>query len=147
MICQPRQPADLTEDDQASLNFILKNTSPCPECSVPCQKSYGCNHMTCFQCKVLLRRLSTLDFDNTNPAQTHFCYLCGAWLNSSNPYAHFNDKKNKGCYQRLMDMAEGDGGGDGQFGGRRGAENLADFYEQEAMRIQMEEDQRTEGLR
>ena len=44
-----------------------------------------------------------------------------------------------------MDMAEGDGG-DGQFGGRRGAENLADFYEQEAMRIQMEEDQRTEGL-
>jgi hypothetical protein len=87
-----------------------------------------------------------IEFHNTNSAQTHFCYLCGAWLNSSNPYAHFNDQKNKACYQRLMDMAEGDGGGDGQFGGRRGAENLADFYEQEAMRIQMEEDQRTERI-
>ncbi|KAF2015330.1 RING finger protein-like protein [Aaosphaeria arxii CBS 175.79] len=120
--CMPRQPKDLTEEDQASLNFILANTSPCPECTAPCQKSYGCNHMTCFQCK------------------THFCYLCGAWLEPGNPYKHFNEKRNKGCYQRLMDLATGDNGDGGvQFGGRRGAEQQAEFWEREALRIQMEE--------
>lgn len=41
--CEPRDLNQLTEEDQASLNFILKSTSPCPYCLVPCQKSYGCN--------------------------------------------------------------------------------------------------------
>ncbi|KAJ4311939.1 hypothetical protein N0V94_007701 [Neodidymelliopsis sp. IMI 364377] len=119
--CEPRDANQLTEEDQASLNFIMKNTSPCAYCSVPCQKSFGCNHMTCAQCK------------------THFCYLCGAWLDPGRPYQHFNDPKNKGCFQRLMDGAEGDmANGDVQFGGRRGAEQLADFWEEEAMRIQMQ---------
>ena len=77
--------------------------------------------MTCLQCK------------------THFCYLCGAWLNPDHPYAHFNDPKNKHCFQRLMDGVEGDMANGGiQFGGRRGAEQVAEFWEQEAMRIQME---------
>jgi E3 ubiquitin-protein ligase RNF14 len=119
--CEPRDANQLTEEDQASLNFILKNTSPCPYCSVPCQKSMGCNHITCTQCK------------------THFCYLCGAWLDPGHPYGHFNDSKNKNCYQRLMDGVEGDmANGDVQFGGRRGAEQLADFWEEEAMRLQMQ---------
>jgi E3 ubiquitin-protein ligase RNF14 len=119
--CQPRDATQLTEEDQASLNFISKNTSSCPYCSVPCQKSHGCNHMTCAQC------------------QTHFCYLCGAWLNPDHPYAHYNDPKQKHCFQRLMDGAEGDMANGGiQFGGRRGAEQLADFWEEEAMRIQMQ---------
>lgn len=119
--CEPRDATSLTEEDQASLNFIMKNTSPCPYCSVPCIKSYGCNHMTCAQCS------------------THFCYLCGAWLNPDHPYAHFDNPKQKQCFQRLMDGAEGDmANGDIQFGGRRGAEQVADFWEQEALRIQME---------
>ncbi|KAL6707097.1 hypothetical protein ACN47E_004849 [Coniothyrium glycines] len=119
--CEPRDANQLTEEDQASLNFISKNTSPCPYCSVPCQKSHGCNHMTCAQC------------------QTHFCYLCGAWLNPDHPYAHFNDPNQKHCFQRLMDGAEGDmANGEIQFGGRRGADQVADFWEQEAMRIQMQ---------
>jgi E3 ubiquitin-protein ligase RNF14 len=121
--CQPRDTTQLTEQDQASLNFIMRNTSPCPTCSVPCQKSYGCNHMTCFQCK------------------THFCYLCGSWLSPDNPYEHYQNAKNKECFQRLMDMAEGDMGEDGgQFGGARGAEQIAAFWDQEAMRIQMDLD-------
>ncbi|KAL1601470.1 hypothetical protein SLS60_006385 [Paraconiothyrium brasiliense] len=119
--CEPRDKNQLTEEDQASLNYIMRNTSPCPTCSVPCQKSFGCNHMTCFQCK------------------SHFCYLCGAWLPPENPYGHFGNPKNKGCYNRLMDMVEGDmGNGEAQFGGARGAEQIADFWEQEAMRIQNE---------
>lgn len=77
--------------------------------------------MTCAQCK------------------THFCYLCGAWLDPGRPYQHFNDPKNKQCFQRLMDGAEGDmANGHVQFGGRRGAQQLADFWEEEAMRIQMQ---------
>lgn len=120
--CRPRDVTQLTEDDQASLNFILKNTSPCPYCSVPCQKSMGCNHMTCAQC------------------ETHFCYLCSAWLNPDHPYAHFNNGKFKSCFQRLFDGADGDmANGNIQVAGRRGAEEqMEEFWEQEAMRIQME---------
>jgi E3 ubiquitin-protein ligase RNF14 len=122
--CILREEKDLTEEEQASLNYILKNTSPCPTCSVPCSKSYGCNHMTCFQCK------------------SHFCYLCGAWLTPDNPYRHFNDPKNKLCFQRLMDGAMGENE-QVRFGGRRGAEQEADFWEAEALRIQMEEMEET----
>jgi E3 ubiquitin-protein ligase RNF14 len=122
--CEPRDLNTLTEEDQASLNFILKSTSPCPYCSVPCQKSFGCNHMTCAQC------------------DTHFCYLCGAWLNPDHPYRHFNDPKNQSCFQRLMDGAEGDNA-DMQFGGVRGAEQAAEFWEQEAMRIQLQMNEET----
>ena len=39
-----------------------------------------------------------------------------------------------------MDGAEGDmANGAVQFAGRRGAEQLADFWEQEALRLQMQE--------
>jgi|SRR5690242_8718335 len=46
--CEPRDANQLTEEDQASLNFIMKNTSPCAYCSVPCQKSFGCKSMSSF---------------------------------------------------------------------------------------------------
>ncbi|RMZ67216.1 ring finger [Pyrenophora seminiperda CCB06] len=88
--CERREAKQLTQEDQASLNFILRNTTPCPECSVPCEKSHGCNHITCRECRA------------------HFCYLCSAWLSEDNPYTHFNDPHNKYCYQRLWEGAEGD---------------------------------------
>ncbi|KAF2471155.1 RWD-domain-containing protein [Lindgomyces ingoldianus] len=117
--CGPRKEAELSEEDQASLNFILAHTSPCPYCSVPSQKMHGCNHMTCSQCK------------------THFCYLCSSWLDPGNPYEHFNNKKKKECFQRLWDLEEGDGGD--------AAEAQAQFWEQEALRLQMEEVRVHEG--
>lgn len=46
--CEPRDANQLTEEDQASLNFIMKNTSPCAYCSVPCQKSFGCKSIYSF---------------------------------------------------------------------------------------------------
>ncbi|KAF2647662.1 hypothetical protein K491DRAFT_723246 [Lophiostoma macrostomum CBS 122681] len=120
--CKDRERRELTEEEEASLRYILMNTSSCPTCNVPCQKAYGCNHMKCFQCK------------------SHFCYLCGAWLDPGNPYKHFNDPKKKTCYQRLMDGAEGDMmNGEIQFAGRRAAEQQADFWEREVFRMQMEE--------
>lgn len=89
--CNPRKRSELNEEEKASMEYLALHTSPCPTCSAPCQKSHGCNHMCCFKCR------------------THFCYLCGQYLMESNPYSHFNDKKNS-CYMRLWELEEGDGG-------------------------------------
>ncbi|PSK45153.1 E3 ubiquitin-protein ligase dbl4 [Elsinoe australis] len=108
--CWPRNPADLSEEEKASYDYIRQHTSPCPTCSSPVQKTMGCNHMKCFQCN------------------THFCYLCGAWLLPDNPYQHFNQKGN-GCYMRLWELEEGDDGqGNAHFQGAR-------RWEQEAIAV------------
>lgn len=108
--CRPRDPSELTVEEKASYDYIRQHTSPCPTCSSPTQKTMGCNHMHCFQCR------------------THFCYLCGAWLDGANPYEHFNTP-GRDCYQRLWELEEGDEGqapGDGRgFGGARAWEALA----------------------
>ena len=115
--CWPRNASDLSAEEQASYNYILAHTSPCPTCSVPCQKMQGCNHMSCFQCK------------------SHFCYLCGSWLDPCNPYQHFNQPE-KPCYMRLWELEEGDNGdGRVRFDGVRGAEAAA----QAAQEAQMQE--------
>ena len=128
--CFPRDPNELSAEEKASYDYILRNTSPCPTCSSPTQKTMGCNHMRCFQCN------------------THFCYLCGAWLDGQNPYQHFN-KAGTECYQRLWELEEGDEGqrpGDGRgFGGGRGWEQMAlqaarEADEREAQEAQARED-------
>ncbi|KAK8065345.1 RWD domain-containing protein [Apiospora hydei] len=71
--CVPKErKGEITEEEKASLDYLKMHTTPCPTCASPCQKTHGCNHMRCFRC------------------QTHFCYLCSAWLDPSNPYRHFN---------------------------------------------------------
>ncbi|KAK5137084.1 hypothetical protein LTR08_001093 [Meristemomyces frigidus] len=108
--CFPRDPNELSAEEKASYDYIRMNTSPCPTCSSPTQKTMGCNHMKCFQCN------------------SHFCYLCGAWLDAGNPYQHFN-KEGTGCFQRLWELEEGDEGQvpeDGMgFAGGRGWEQMA----------------------
>ena len=48
--------------ESENLNWILANTKPCPACKRPIEKSSGCMHMTCAQCK----------YD--------FCWMCsGKW--------------------------------------------------------------------
>lgn len=108
--CYPRDPNELSAEEKASYDYIRTHTSPCPTCSSPTQKTMGCNHMCCFQCN------------------THFCYLCGSWLDGQNPYQHFN-KAGTECYQRLWELEEGDEGQrpeDGRgFAGGRGWEQMA----------------------
>jgi len=109
--CYPRDPSELSAEEQASYDYIRKNTSPCPYCNAPVQKTMGCNHMNCFNCR------------------THFCYLCGSWLDAGNPYQHFN-KSGTPCFQRLWELEEGDEGqrpGDGRgfVGGARHWEQMA----------------------
>ncbi|KAJ5519248.1 Zinc finger C6HC-type [Penicillium expansum] len=86
--CFPRRDGEPTEEEKATEEYLRLYTTPCPTCNVPCQKQMGCNHMRCFQC------------------DTHFCYLCSAWLCADNPYRHFNDEKGQ-CFNRLWDL-EGD---------------------------------------
>jgi E3 ubiquitin-protein ligase RNF14 len=131
--CFPRDPNELSAEEKASYDYIRLNTSPCPTCSSPSQKTMGCNHMLCFQCN------------------THFCYLCGSWLDGGNPYQHFN-KSGTECYQRLWELEEGDEGqgpGDGRgFAGARAWEQLAIEAAREAeareaaLAAQGEEDER-----
>ena len=93
--CQPpRKNDELTEEEIASLEYMKLHTTPCPTCAAPAQKTHGCNHMICYRC------------------QTHFCYLCSAWLDPGNPYQHFNEMPGgriTGCYQRLWELEQGDG--------------------------------------
>ena len=56
--------------------------------------------------------------------ETHFCYLCSAWLEPRNPYKHFNSKGST-CHERLWDLQRGDEADADQqvaFGGARGYE-------------------------
>ncbi|TDZ74103.1 E3 ubiquitin-protein ligase itt1 [Colletotrichum trifolii] len=93
--CTPRRDkGEISEEEQASIDYINLHTTPCPTCGVPAQKTHGCNHMICFRCA------------------SHFCYLCSAWLDPRNPYAHFNqqpDGKITSCYMRLWELEGGDG--------------------------------------
>lgn len=84
----------ITEEEKASIEYLRMHTTPCPTCAAPCQKTQGCNHMSCFRC------------------QTHFCYLCSAWLHPDNPYQHYNTEPGgeaNGCYMRLWELEGGDG--------------------------------------
>lgn len=107
-ICAPRRQNDeLTEEEKASLAYLKLHTSPCPTCNAPAQKTHGCNHMICSRC------------------ESHFCYLCSAWLDPTNPYRHYNEQANgkvTSCYMRLWELEGGDGDDVGlDFGGGHGA--------------------------
>jgi len=59
---------------------------------------------------------------------SHFCYLCSAWLQPQDPYKHFNTEGTD-CFQRLWELEEGDEGVEvpgqrrnGVFAGPRAAE-------------------------
>ena len=95
VICTPkRDAAELTEEEKASLEYVKLHTSPCPTCNAPAQKTHGCNHMICSRC------------------DSHFCYLCSAWLDPDNPYRHYNQApggKVTSCYMRLWELEGGDG--------------------------------------
>ncbi|KAI1391035.1 RWD-domain-containing protein [Hypoxylon trugodes] len=110
--CIPKdRKEEITEEEKASLDYLRLHTTPCPTCDAPCQKTHGCNHMRCFKC------------------QTHFCYLCSAWLDPSNPYQHFNIQpsgKTNGCYMRLWELEGGDGDdvGIGYAGNAAGNDNV-----------------------
>ncbi|OQN95458.1 hypothetical protein B0A48_18414 [Cryoendolithus antarcticus] len=128
--CHPRNPDELSAEDKASYEYIMAHTSPCPYCRSPVQKTMGCNHMQCYQCT------------------THFCYLCGSWLDKDSPYQHFN-KVGSECYNRLWELEEGDEGqepedGEGFRGARRWEQmaiEVARAADEEDARLMQQEQQ------
>jgi len=74
------------KDTRANDEWLKSNAQLCPQCETAIEKSMGCNHMTCTRCK------------------THFCYLCGNWIDRNNPYGHYNNVQSP-CDQRLFDGA------------------------------------------
>lgn len=89
-VCFPRRQHELTAEEKASEEYLRKHSTACPTCDARCQKTMGCNHMICFKCN------------------SHFCYLCSAWLAADNPYKHFNTLWTP-CYMRLWELEDGDG--------------------------------------
>ncbi|KAH8695126.1 RING finger protein [Talaromyces proteolyticus] len=88
--CLPRREAELSAEEKATEEYMKMYTRQCPTCKSPCQKLMGCNHMICFHCN------------------THFCYLCSAWLSEDSPYLHFNTLDSS-CFNRLWELEGGDG--------------------------------------
>ncbi|KAG8531976.1 uncharacterized protein KY384_003612 [Bacidia gigantensis] len=107
VICFPRNQFEITAEEKASEDYMLLHTQACPTCDARAQKTHGCNHMICGRC------------------ETHFCYLCGSWIEKENPYTHFNSRKS-GCYMRLWELEEGDDGEIGQ--GFAGGANQGDRH-------------------
>ncbi|KAF1979268.1 RWD-domain-containing protein [Bimuria novae-zelandiae CBS 107.79] len=105
------------EEEQASLDYLATQTSPCPNCFTPVSKSQDCNHITCRQCR------------------THFCYLCSMQLSPENPYVHFNTEGTP-CYEKLWVLKEGGDESKVSFEGIRGMENRARRYAAEAERLE-----------
>jgi len=69
---QPHDPAQCADFDEWSRIFnnssfwVKQNAKPCPSCQVPIEKSTGCNHMECSQCRA------------------NFCWLCLSLLQTHN---------------------------------------------------------------
>jgi E3 ubiquitin-protein ligase RNF14 len=92
--------AELAKEERATLDYLRKFAAECPGCRMAIQKTHGCNHISCNQC------------------QTHFCYVCGMWIDPKNPYSHFS-KIGSECYQRLWDEDDDAGQLNGGYAGLR----------------------------
>lgn len=58
------------ESDVETAKLIMSATKPCPNCGTRIQRSYGCNHMFCMECKTSFdysTGLKIADSKNTNP--------------------------------------------------------------------------------
>ncbi|KAF8168339.1 RWD domain-containing protein [Crassisporium funariophilum] len=77
------------EQEQSTKQWLSSSTTVCPGCDNNVEKSFGCNHMTCWKCR------------------KHFCYRCGVALDPDHPYDHFSITGTP-CYNKLYDWDEED---------------------------------------
>ncbi|KAF8316062.1 RWD-domain-containing protein [Clavulina sp. PMI_390] len=73
------------QEDEENRKWLESSATRCPGCQVFCEKSHGCNHMTCVRC------------------QMHYCYRCGVRVDPKNPYKHWSTQGNP-CYNKLFDV-------------------------------------------
>jgi E3 ubiquitin-protein ligase RNF14 len=112
--CRTEAPTNalLAKEEKATMDYLRKFAAECPGCRMAIQKTHGCNHISCSQC------------------YTHFCYVCGMWIDPRNPYRHFSEKGTE-CYQRLWDEDNEDGQLNGGYAGLRRYELEFDGEENE----------------
>ncbi|KIJ51150.1 hypothetical protein M422DRAFT_776474 [Sphaerobolus stellatus SS14] len=102
------------EENRRNDEWMERETMACPGCRVRVQKNHGCNHMTCARCS------------------QHFCYRCGARINSSDPYTHYKQRAGYHPCKLFDEVEEGDvwivGPGimPGMFGGADGVVQLGE---------------------
>ncbi|KAK4335969.1 Translation termination inhibitor protein ITT1 [Rhodotorula toruloides] len=94
------------EEEKALQEWLAKNSTPCPGCRTPIEKSHGCNHMSCGRCGA------------------HFCFRCGASISPSDPYKHFSAPHST-CYGKLFDFHPGGEPDVGEWIGEILAEDVA----------------------
>lgn len=74
MTCHEKSDHDHKCDDNIVQNIIeiSNNTKPCPKCTTPINKTFGCNHMFCTNCR------------------THFDWETGTIMNNSSNHHYIN---------------------------------------------------------
>lgn len=75
--CEAHAAANKAGEEERTFEacMIQHGWQRCPKCSAPCERSQGCNYMTCESSAC--RR------------QCHFCYLCGMALSGLEHFSHF----------------------------------------------------------
>ncbi|KHJ92264.1 zinc finger domain protein, LSD1 subclass [Oesophagostomum dentatum] len=71
--------------DGHSYLWIQENSKKCPKCSIPIQKTEGCNKMICAMCKTI------------------FCFRCEEIISQTDPYSHFQKGR---CKDHLFDVPD-----------------------------------------
>ena len=71
------------EEEKKSMELLRSIAKNCPACGTAIQKSGGCNHMVCFNCKI------------------HFCWKCMQFKSKeSKPVYDHMSQKHGGCFDR-----------------------------------------------
>ncbi|GAA5891559.1 hypothetical protein JCM6882_004509 [Rhodosporidiobolus microsporus] len=76
------------EEERALREWLDEDSTRCPGCDIPIEKSHGCNHLTCAK------------------RQTYTCYRCGKSISPTDPYKHFSTQGTP-CYSKLFDFNPG----------------------------------------
>ena len=100
---------DNLESESETLKAIKSFTKPCPGCSVSTQKSAGCNHMKCTQCKTEWQvarprsgaspsRRTARNLQLTPSPSTCRCWLCASAIVPGGTYpSHYSRWNVFGC--------------------------------------------------
>ncbi|XP_055328199.1 E3 ubiquitin-protein ligase ari-1.1-like [Paramacrobiotus metropolitanus] len=78
-----------SDTDQPTLQWLMSNTKECPKCKYNIEKTGGCNHMTCRNCR------------------NEFCWMCGEqWRGHSNCTQYCGDAQGENFTAKAWEQME-----------------------------------------